>query len=152
MVRCAFPSLSAVLSISGHRQAYLSGIIHRDISENNVMLTDSDDVMTAFVGFILDFDFSFDWHDFLKRAGWEVSEASWKRYVEEYNRSLPERQRPAPPETEIPLMAADDKDDSNDDATARLRKAWLERMKMKERTVSSMLALVLTLAIDSFYF
>lgn len=78
MVRCVFPSIIAVLSILGHRQAYLSGIIHRDISENNVMLTDSDDVMTAFVGFILDFDYSFDWQDILKRSGWEISEASWK--------------------------------------------------------------------------
>ena len=112
----------------------------------------SDDMMSFFFGFLLDLDYGFNWKEVLQRAGWEVSEASWKRYVEEYNRSLPERQRPAPPETEIPLMAADDKDDSNDDATARLRKAWLERMKMKERTVSSMLALVLTLAIDSFYF
>ncbi|KAI0730061.1 hypothetical protein C8Q72DRAFT_776846 [Fomitopsis betulina] len=119
-------------AIHGHRQAYLAGIIHRDISENNVML--SDDMMSFFFGFLLDLDYGFNWKEVLERAGWEVSEASWKRYVEEYDRSLPKRTRPAPPEMDIPLMAADDKDGSNDDPTARLRKAWLERMKMKERT------------------
>ncbi|EPS95934.1 hypothetical protein FOMPIDRAFT_1103409, partial [Fomitopsis schrenkii] len=65
-------------AIYGHRQAYRAGIIHRDISENNVML--SDDLMSFFIGFLLDFDYGFNWKDLLKKAGWEVSEASWERY------------------------------------------------------------------------
>ena len=112
----------------------------------------SDDIGVFFVGFFLDFDYCFSWKDVLKRAGWEVSEANWKRYVEEYDRSLPKRKRPAPPELEIPLMCVSNKDDSNDDATVQLRKAWLERMKMKERTVSSLLSLVLSFAIDGLSF
>ncbi|EPS95918.1 hypothetical protein FOMPIDRAFT_1100799, partial [Fomitopsis schrenkii] len=64
-------------AIYGHRQAYRAGIIHRDISENNVML--SDDLMSFFVGFLLDFYYGFNWKELLKRAGWEVTEESWKR-------------------------------------------------------------------------
>ncbi|KAI0729236.1 hypothetical protein C8Q72DRAFT_944115 [Fomitopsis betulina] len=119
-------------AIYGHRQAYLAGIIHRDISENNMKL--SDDIMSFFFGFLLDLDYGFNWKEVLARAGWEVSEASWKRYVEEYDRSLPARMRPAPPETEIPLMGTKNKDESKIDAVVQLQKAWLKRMKMKERT------------------
>ncbi|KAI0725707.1 hypothetical protein C8Q72DRAFT_797209 [Fomitopsis betulina] len=73
----------------------------------------------------------------LKRAGWEVGEASWKRYVDEYGHSLPvpKRRRSELPQIKIPLLDVANEDESHDDATLRLRKAWLERMKMKERTV-----------------
>ena len=119
--------------MSGHRQAFLSGIIHRDISEGNVML--SDDIMSFFMGFLLDFDYGFDWKEVLKRAGRVVNEANWKQYVEEYNRSLPQRDRPAPPELEIPFIGPTTEDRSTSEHLDALRMEWLARMKMKERTV-----------------
>ena len=122
--------------MSGHRQAFLSGIIHRDISEGNVML--SDDIMSFFMGFLLDFDYGFDWKEVLKRAGWVVNEANWKQYVEEYDRSLPQRNRPAPPEREIPLIGPTTKDRSTSEHIDALRMEWLARMKMKERTVRTL--------------
>ena len=109
----------------------------------------SDDTMGFFVGFLL--DYGFNWQEVLKSAEWEVCEASWKRYVDEYGHSLPvpKRRRSELPQIKIPLLDVANEDESHDDATLRLRKAWLERMKMKERTVGSLLSLVLTLAIDS---
>ncbi|EPS97657.1 hypothetical protein FOMPIDRAFT_1149766 [Fomitopsis schrenkii] len=117
-------------AIYGHRQAYHSGIIHRDISENNVML--GDDFMSFFVGFLLDLDYGFNWKELLRKAGWEVSETSWEQYVEEYNRNLPQARRPAPPGMEIPPMGPVD-DDGGDEAKAD-QEEWKARMKFKERT------------------
>ena len=94
----------------------------------------SDDMMAFFIGFLLDFDYGFNWKEVLQKAGWEVSEASWKRYVEEYDRSLPRRNRPAPPECEIPLTGP--MNEETGDRNSRVsREEWLTRMKMKERTV-----------------
>ncbi|KAI0733662.1 hypothetical protein C8Q72DRAFT_933312 [Fomitopsis betulina] len=117
-------------AIYGHRQAFRAGIIHCDISENNVML--SDDPMSPFVGFLLDFDYSFNWMEMLKRAGWAVTEESWKRYVEEYDRNLPKRPRP-PPRDGIPPVGAANLDGMTDEAKADLAH-YLARMKLKERT------------------
>ena len=117
----------------GHRQAFRAGVIHRDISENDVML--GDDMMAFFVGFLLDFDYGFNWREVLQKAGWEVSEESWKRYVEEYDRSLPQVLRPAPPECEIPLKGPVDQEAGGDGSTLPPFQEWLARMKMKERTV-----------------
>ncbi|KAH9930114.1 uncharacterized protein B0H18DRAFT_1209606 [Fomitopsis serialis] len=118
-------------AIHGHRQAYLAGTIHRDISEGNVMIVD--DWMCFFVGFLLDLDYAFDWKAALGHAGWPINETSWKRFVEEYNRSLPHRARPAPPETEIPVLVppldAASAPGGNSD-----REIWKTRMKLKERT------------------
>ena len=122
----------------GHRQAFRAGVIHRDISENNVML--GDDMMAFFVGFLLDFDYGFNWREVLQKAGWEVSEESWKRYVEEYDSRLPHRMRPAPPEQEIPMMAPMNEDNlkSPTERMDAVREEWLARMKVKERTVCVM--------------
>ena len=106
----------------------------------------SDDMMAFFIGFLLDFDYGFNWKEVLQKAGWEVSEESWKRYVEAYDRNLPRRERPAPPEWEIPLMGAMDQERGEDGALPSLQE-WLARMKMKERTVrlTAMCALLLCL-------
>ena len=103
----------------------------------------SDDMMSFFVGFLLDFDYGFNWQEVLKKAGWEVSEASWKRYVEEYDSRLPHRMRPAPPEQEIPMMTPTNEDNlkSPTERIDALREEWLARMKVKERTVSVMCSL-----------
>ena len=129
----------------GHRQAFRAGVIHRDISENNVML--GDDMMAFFVGFLLDFDYGFNWREVLQKAGWEVSEESWKRYVEEYDRSLPQRKRPASSEQEIPLMAPTHEDQSAGEHMDQMREEWRSRMKMKERTVCTVLSLIRNLGL-----
>ncbi|EPS93538.1 hypothetical protein FOMPIDRAFT_1055899 [Fomitopsis schrenkii] len=130
--------------IYGHRQRYLSRVIHRDISEKNVVL--SDDTTTCFVGCLLDLDYGFNWREFLKRAGWEVSEVSWKRYVEEYDCSLPERMRPVPPERDIPLMGLANEDGLNDDAILLIREVSLAQTKMGERMVRIMALSDITVA------
>lgn len=94
----------------------------------------SDDLMSFFVGFLLDFDYGFNWKELLKRAGWEVTEESWKRYVEDYNRNLPKYARSAPPEERIPPMGATNQDGMTEEAKAVLEN-WMIRMKLKERTV-----------------
>ncbi|EED84134.1 predicted protein [Postia placenta Mad-698-R] len=64
-------------AILGHQRAYEAGIIHRDISEGNVLLVEDE----SFTGFIGDFDHSFNWKTFLKRRGLEVSRESWEQYA-----------------------------------------------------------------------
>ncbi|KAI0733683.1 hypothetical protein C8Q72DRAFT_966962 [Fomitopsis betulina] len=91
-------------AIYGHRQAFRAGIIHCDISENNVM------------------------------HSWEVTEESWKRYVEEYDRDLAKRPRPAPREG-IPPMGAANKEGMTEEAKAELEN-WIGKMKLKERTAA----------------
>ena len=71
--------------------------------------------------------------EMLKRAGWEVTEESWKRYVEEYDRDLAKRPRPAPREG-IPPMGAANKEGMTEEAKAELEN-WIGKMKLKERTV-----------------
>ena len=75
--------------------------------------------------------------ELLKRAGWEVTEENWKRYVEEYDRNLPKRGRPAAPESEIPPMGAVNQEGITEEVKAE-RENWRVRMKLKERTVCSM--------------
>ncbi|KAH9930097.1 uncharacterized protein B0H18DRAFT_1147619 [Fomitopsis serialis] len=117
--------------IHGHRQAYLAGTIHRDISEGNVMIVD--DWMCFFVGFLLDLDYGFDWKAALEHAGRPVDEASWKEFVEAYNKSLPHLERLALPELEIPILGPGKEADSEQDNKTR-REKWEARMRMKERT------------------
>ena len=117
----------------GHRQAFRAGVIHRDISENNVML--GDDMMAFFVGFLLDFDFGFNWREVLQKAGWEVSEESWKRYVEEYDRSLSRRKRIFPLDWEDAQIHPTNHEKVHDESPLPTREELLVRMKMRERTV-----------------
>ena len=64
--------MSTVLTMrpQGHRQAYLAGVSHRDISENNIMISDA--LASFFVGFLFDFDYSFDWKEWYRVTmnGW----------------------------------------------------------------------------------
>ena len=74
----------------GHRQAYLSGVIHRDISRGNVMMERKADGTIS--GFIHDFDHSFNWKRFLADAGLPAELEVWERYVrEEYRRVTQQR-------------------------------------------------------------
>ncbi|KAH9930133.1 uncharacterized protein B0H18DRAFT_995345 [Fomitopsis serialis] len=117
-------------AIIGHRQAYLAGVIHRDVSEGNVMLCDT--WIIFFAGFLLDFDYSFDWKAALRHAGMPVNEANWKMFVKQYNESLAQPGRPGPPEQKIPVLGPHNTNASPHAQAAR--EQWEARMKMKERT------------------
>ena len=115
----------------GHRQTRLSGTIHHGVYNNDVMLS------MFFDGFLLDFDYGSDWQEILWKVGWEVSEVSWQRYVEEYNRGLPHRRRAAPPDWDIPPMGPT-KDRSATEHVGALRQEGPMRMEVKEWTVRMM--------------
>ncbi|KAH9915203.1 uncharacterized protein B0H18DRAFT_940039 [Fomitopsis serialis] len=68
-------------AVEGHRRAYEAGIIHRDVSEGNVMISR---LHSAFAGFIQDFDFSFSWRRFLQKRGWDVDLTTWEKYCVEH--------------------------------------------------------------------
>ncbi|KZT69928.1 hypothetical protein DAEQUDRAFT_689871 [Daedalea quercina L-15889] len=65
-------------AIEGHRQAYLAGIVHRDISQGNVMILRTKD---GVVGFIHDFDYAFSWKWFLRSQGKPETLKSWEAHV-----------------------------------------------------------------------
>lgn len=48
-------AIAEVTMISGHQLAYMAGILHRDVSPGNVMITEES---KRFKGFITDFDYS----------------------------------------------------------------------------------------------
>ncbi|KAH9915718.1 uncharacterized protein B0H18DRAFT_1107840 [Fomitopsis serialis] len=75
-------------AVEGHRRAYEAGIIHRDVSEGNVMISR---LRAAFAGFIQDFDFSFSWRRFLQKRGWDVNLATWEKYCVEHGTNRPGR-------------------------------------------------------------
>ena len=68
----------------GHRQAYLGGFIHRDISIGNVMMEKKADGTVS--GFIHDLDYAFSWKCFLLAAGLPVNLGTWEKYVREEHR------------------------------------------------------------------
>ncbi|EPT03310.1 hypothetical protein FOMPIDRAFT_1098433, partial [Fomitopsis schrenkii] len=47
----------------GHQEAFEKGMLHRDISEGNVMISRDPDV--PYKGFVQDFDYSLNWQKFL---------------------------------------------------------------------------------------
>ncbi|KAH9930130.1 uncharacterized protein B0H18DRAFT_1117183 [Fomitopsis serialis] len=117
-------------AIHGHRQAYRAGMIHRDISEGNVMIVD--DGMCSFVGFLLDLDYAFDWKAALRHAGWPVNEARWKEFVNAYNENPPDPHRPVPPETHTPVFGPGAKDNIGQDNEFDQAKLQV-KMKLRER-------------------
>ncbi|TFY58765.1 hypothetical protein EVJ58_g6212 [Rhodofomes roseus] len=64
-------------AVEGHRQAYEAGLVHRDISEGNVMIAPKG---ARFRGYIQDFDFSFCWKWFLQKRKEKVDLATWEEY------------------------------------------------------------------------
>ncbi|KAH9836363.1 uncharacterized protein C8Q71DRAFT_79812, partial [Rhodofomes roseus] len=74
-------------AILGHLQAYLAGIIHRDISQGNVMIARRPD--GTIIGFIHDFDYAFSWRRFLERERKTASIEEWEKYAREgYKRAI----------------------------------------------------------------
>ncbi|KAH9831786.1 uncharacterized protein C8Q71DRAFT_285114 [Rhodofomes roseus] len=75
-------------AVEGHRQAYEDGVIHRDISEGNVMIARLGE---AFAGFIQDLDFSFSWRRFLEKRNYaSVDLATWEKYCVEHGHEPPQ--------------------------------------------------------------
>lgn len=109
--------------------AFKAGLIHRDMSDGNVMIMDNG----LFSGFLLDLDYAFNWIEALELAGEEVSEDAWAAFVEKYNQQVADIARPAFPGEEVPVLVqkAGMKPRRGADSSA----SWTERMKMKERTV-----------------
>ncbi|KAH9922502.1 uncharacterized protein B0H18DRAFT_910291 [Fomitopsis serialis] len=66
-------------AIEGHRQAYLAGIVHRDISKGNVMIARRIDGPSS--GFIHDLDYACSWKRFLASKGKSVNLESWKQHA-----------------------------------------------------------------------
>ncbi|PCH37559.1 hypothetical protein WOLCODRAFT_84113, partial [Wolfiporia cocos MD-104 SS10] len=64
-------------AIAGHQLAFEAGVLHRDVSDGNVMIANG----APFKGFIGDFDYSFNWKRFMKARNWLTTVASWQRYV-----------------------------------------------------------------------
>ncbi|KAH9930096.1 uncharacterized protein B0H18DRAFT_930880, partial [Fomitopsis serialis] len=116
-------------AIIGHRQAYHAGIIHRDISEGNVMICDTR--ISSFAGFLLDFDYGFDWKTALKQVGWPADEASWRMFVEKYNESLPCIRRHAPPKQTIPVLGSHSADTSKLETKMKQRTGTLDSMAIE---------------------
>ena len=77
---------------TGHRQAYEAGIIHRDVSEGNVMICRVEGASSK--GFIQDFDFSFNWRRFLYRRSMKNNLATWEKYCVDHGHEPP---RPGDP-------------------------------------------------------
>ncbi|EPT03321.1 hypothetical protein FOMPIDRAFT_1046876 [Fomitopsis schrenkii] len=69
-------------AIEGHRLASVKGVVHRDVSEGNVMICR--DPGSPLKGFIHDFDHSFSWLRFLGNQGWVAELTAWEQYCAEH--------------------------------------------------------------------
>ena len=111
--------------------AFKAGLIHRDLSDGNVMIMDGG----WFQGFLLDLDYAFDWIEALKLAGIEVTdEAAWARFVDQYNSKVARYDRLGPSAQRDKISALFGNKDADLPSTAA-RESWKESIQMKERTV-----------------
>lgn len=112
--------------------AFKAGLIHRDLSDGNVMIMDGG----FFKGFLLDLDYAFNWMEALELAGIPATdEAAWARFVDQHNSKVARQRRPETTSgqpAKIPALVGKDADLPSTAARA----SWKERMQMKERTVS----------------
>ncbi|EPT03319.1 hypothetical protein FOMPIDRAFT_1046874 [Fomitopsis schrenkii] len=66
-------------AVQGHQEAFEKAILHRDISEGNVMI--SRDPAVPYKGFVQDFDYSLNWQKFLVRLGLADKWEDWDNFV-----------------------------------------------------------------------
>ena len=115
--------------------AFKVGLIHRDMSDGNVMIMEGG----LFDGFLLDLDYAFNWMEALELAGEEISEEAWRAFVRKYDDLVDDITRPAPMGTKVPVFVNDSYlKQSRSIADSRL--SWTQRMNMKERTASDHLS------------
>ncbi|KAI0730081.1 hypothetical protein C8Q72DRAFT_911182 [Fomitopsis betulina] len=79
-------------AIIGHMLAFKAGLIHRDLSDGNVMIHDG--------GLFTDLDYAFDWMEALRLSGRPVDEAAWETHVAEYNAKVAHIERFLPQNAE----------------------------------------------------
>ena len=125
--------------------AFKAGLIHRDLSDGNVMIVDGG----WFQGFLLDLDYAFDWIEALTLAGVEaVDEAAWARFVDQHNNKVARYSRVGPSARRDNISALFGNKDADLPSTPA-RANWKQRMQMKERTVrlftAAQIAFTLTL-------
>ena len=109
--------------------AFKAGLIHRDMSDGNVMIMEDG----LFDGFLLDLDYAFNWMEALELAGEEVSEEAWETFVTTYNKRVGRISRPAAPGAVIPVLVQREGVEPHRGADSSV--TWSQRMRMKERTV-----------------
>ncbi|KAH9917492.1 uncharacterized protein B0H18DRAFT_1034360 [Fomitopsis serialis] len=113
-------------AIHGHQVAFEAGIMHRDVSEGNVMLVNGR-------GFLHDLDYGFDWKNFLHKLGYEDTIASWEQYVLT-EKGIPRADVPAPAAEPVQPHTHENK------GKAAERRAVINRRGEKEYFVEAILA------------
>ena len=106
--------------------AFKAGLIHRDLSDGNVLIHDGG----LFTGFLLDLDYAFDWMEALRLSERPVDEAAWETYVAEYNAKVAHIGRFLPREQTMPPLIAVRPTQPSQAAVSRAK-----RMQREERTV-----------------
>ena len=106
--------------------AFKAGLIHRDLSDGNVLIHDGG----LFTGFLLDLDYAFDWMEALRLSGRPVDEAAWETHVAEYNAKVANIERLVHLEQTIPPLIP-----GRPTQSSKAEVSWVKRMQMKERTV-----------------
>ncbi|KAI0730072.1 hypothetical protein C8Q72DRAFT_911174 [Fomitopsis betulina] len=112
-------------AIIGHMLAFKAGLIHRDLSDGNVLIHDGG----LFTGFLLDLDYAFDWMEALRLSERPVDEAAWETYVAEYNAKVAHIGRFLPREQTMPPLIAVRPTQPSQAAVSRAK-----RMQREERT------------------
>ena len=75
----------------GHQEAFRKGILHRDISEGNVMI--SRDPGVPYKGLVQDFDYGLNWRKFLVKFGLGTEWKDWDEFVRDECAKLAEKRR-----------------------------------------------------------
>ena len=94
----------------------------------------SESQVLASIGFLIDFEYGFDWKNALKIAGWPEHEESWKEFVASFNTDLPDKTRSATTDRQNPTMGTCNPDGKNE-VQIKNQAAWEARINIKERTV-----------------
>ena len=77
--------------VLGHREAFQKGVLHRDVSEGNIMI--SRDHNVPWKGFIQDFDYSFNWKNLLAKLGMANEWEDWDKFVRDELAKLAEKRK-----------------------------------------------------------
>ena len=68
-----------MIFVTAHQAAFdRAGILHRDVSDSNVMMSRN----SGGPGFIADFDHAFNWKQFLQQRGWRNDLSSWQQFID----------------------------------------------------------------------